>query len=85
MAVLTTTQLDELRQSFARDVTEVRWTKAQANDALQECEDYIENSRGARPAGAMRARINAAVAGFSFTDAELDVLIKVIHKFKGDQ
>jgi hypothetical protein len=72
MAILTASQLTELRQACSRSGIAINYTKAQVNAGLQAIEDYFENTVRAGIATA----IESAAPGV-FTNAQKKQLAKM--------
>ena len=71
MAVLTASELAELRRNTSAASGTVTWDKGQINAALQAIEDDFENRR----ASVINA-IDAATAPFAFTGAQKKQIIR---------
>lgn len=71
MAVLNTTQLEELRRHLETSGIAVTYTKVQVNAALQAIEDWFEANRTS-----LSTAINAGTAPFTFTGAQKVKLVK---------
>lgn len=72
MAVLTPTQLADIRQPLSQE-RDARWTKAQINAAAQAVEDTFT---GAAVQTAISNAIDAAAAPLTLTTAEKRALVK---------
>lgn len=70
MAVLTTPQLSDSRQSVAKDVVAITYTKPQINAALQAIEDRFEATRSG-----FSSAIDTATSPFVFSAAQKKKLI----------
>jgi hypothetical protein len=55
MAILSPSELTDLRQRCAANVNTLSWTKAEVNAALQALEDWFDTSGRADAAAAMEA------------------------------
>lgn len=60
MAVLSASDLQQLRQAAAKHLPVVQDAKATANAVFQAIEDYMVGSFSARPGGSLSAAINTA-------------------------
>ena len=73
MAVLTASELTELRQGYAREIAAITVTKAQINAAMQAVEDTFG---GAPLQNALSDAIDTAIAPATMTNAQKRQLVK---------
>ncbi len=71
MAILTSTQLAELRRRLARGSATQDWVKSDINSALQSVEDWFETNK----ASLITAVDDATEPGFTFSSPQKKALI----------